>query len=571
VLGTRRSATRGLRTLLVAVFAGALFAPGITALASAGDFTPAPGTYTIDTTALTLTGPSTNITGTNDNGVALFTFGTVNIPSGVVINASGSRPLKIVASGSLTLAGTINGVGTSAADNSVTPVPGGPGGGAGGVPGPCCSGPWAPGGGPGGGGAPAVDTDGGGGGGFGGKGARGGVLSGTNYPAGGATYGDLNSPTLQAGSGGGSDGCDAVGGGGGGAVALFGGSLLVAGSGVVNADGGNGAASFTCSASGGGSGGGIVVHGDTVEVDGVLVARGGSSYKGCSWGDGGAGGGGRIAYQFRTLIASGLALVNGGTSDLSGICTSGAASPDPVGAGGVVTKTFAETATTTPATDVTFNAATLNGSVNPQSNATSFHFEYGTTTAYGAATPEAGVGSDAADHPLSAAVGGLAPLTTYHYRVVATDAMGFVTAGADVGFTTPPVPTPPPPPPPPPPTPRITSAINNVWLVNGASITALKLTATNVPAGSTIKLTCKGRPRCRFKLKTKHVTKTGRVDLVKVLGRKNTRFKAGQTLEIRITHPGYIGKDVRFKFKKGKIPKGTVLCIKLGASKPSSC
>jgi hypothetical protein len=129
-----------------------------------------------------------------------------------------------------------------------------------------------------------------------------------------------------------------------------------------------------------------------------------------------------------------------------------------------------------------------------------------------------------------------------------------------------------PPPPPPPPTPRITSPINNTWLVNGRSITAVVLTAGNVPAGSTITMKCTGKPRCRFKKKTIHVKKTGKVNLLKALGRrKNRRFKAGETLEIQITHPGYIGKDVRFRFKKGKIPKGSVRCFKLGATKPSAC
>jgi len=167
---------------------------------------------------------------------------------------------------------------------------------------------------------------------------------------------------------------------------------------------------------------------------------------------------------------------------------------------------------------------------------------------------------------------------TYGVTVTATDGVGNSTsAGTTITVA---CPSPPPGvtfdvncvPIPKPPTPRITSPINNTWLVNGRSITAVVLTAGNVPEGATITITCKGKPRCRFKKKTIHVKKTGKVNLLKALGRrKNRRFKAGERIEIRITKPGYIGKDVVFKLKKGKIPKGTVLCIKPSASKPSSC
>jgi hypothetical protein len=120
------------------------------------------------------------------------------------------------------------------------------------------------------------------------------------------------------------------------------------------------------------------------------------------------------------------------------------------------------------------------------------------------------------------------------------------------------------------PFPRISSAINNTWGVRGSSARALVLRATNVPAGATITMSCKGRG-CGFERKRFRAKKTGTVDLLKILGRKRAGFRAGQTLEIRITARGYIGKDVRFKFKKGTIPKGTVRCIQPGASKPSAC
>jgi trimeric autotransporter adhesin len=424
--------------LIVAL--GALLALLGQASASAADLNLLSGTYTVDTTTLKLTGPGpTDITGVDQGGVAVFSFGGVNIASGVTVNAAGFRPLKIVASGDLTMAGTIVGSGQNSNDNGSDTAgahPGGPGGGAGGTAATDGS-VWTNGSGPGGGGKAASSSDGGAGGGFGGAGARGGINGGGGVGgAAGLAYGNLNL-AFQGGSGGSGSGF-AQGGGGGGAVALFGRTVTITG--IVFADGGGGAVG--AGASGGGSGGAIVVHGDSVEVTGFLVARGGDGGRGGCCGAGGGGGGGRIAYQYRTLLASGSALVNGGASGVrssTGCCIGATGqSLDLTGAPGVVTKAQAASATTGPATAVSSSGATLNGTVNPNSNATSYYFEYGATGAYGFQAPAspASVGLGPTDYVVSQALAGLSPNTTYHYRLVAVDAIGFTTFGSDIGFTT---------------------------------------------------------------------------------------------------------------------------------------
>jgi hypothetical protein len=73
--------------------------------------------------------------------------------------------------------------------------------------------------------------------------------------------------------------------------------------------------------------------------------------------------------------------------------------------------------------------------VNPNALPTSVHFEYGTTAAYGSSTPPVAGGNGVSAGTVSAAVAGLKPNTTYHYRVVAASADGSV-AGADSTFTT---------------------------------------------------------------------------------------------------------------------------------------
>jgi hypothetical protein len=82
--------------------------------------------------------------------------------------------------------------------------------------------------------------------------------------------------------------------------------------------------------------------------------------------------------------------------------------------------------------------AAVGAAVNPNGSATTYQIQYGPTAAYGHTTgslPAADVLTGSANQHVSAALAGLAPLTTYHYRVVATNARG-TTYGRDRTFTT---------------------------------------------------------------------------------------------------------------------------------------
>jgi hypothetical protein len=94
------------------------------------------------------------------------------------------------------------------------------------------------------------------------------------------------------------------------------------------------------------------------------------------------------------------------------------------------------TATTGNATAITQTTARLHGTVKPNGENTTWHFEFGTTTAYGTATPEQGpVVAGAGNTAVATDIGALAPGTVYHYRIVATNASGAI-AGKDRTFTT---------------------------------------------------------------------------------------------------------------------------------------
>jgi len=91
---------------------------------------------------------------------------------------------------------------------------------------------------------------------------------------------------------------------------------------------------------------------------------------------------------------------------------------------------------------MTVDTATLNGTLNPSGAATSYHFEYGTTTGYGTNTPDGNAGSTSGDTPVSVPLTGLQPGTAYHFRLVADNGVGGAVQGADATFTTAPA-TPP--------------------------------------------------------------------------------------------------------------------------------
>jgi hypothetical protein len=90
------------------------------------------------------------------------------------------------------------------------------------------------------------------------------------------------------------------------------------------------------------------------------------------------------------------------------------------------------------ATDRGPDSATLRGKVTAFGLATTFHFEYGLSDAYGSRAPlenERSAGSAQAPAFVAQIIKGLKPLTTYHFRIVAHNAAGDA-VGGDHTFTT---------------------------------------------------------------------------------------------------------------------------------------
>jgi hypothetical protein len=90
-----------------------------------------------------------------------------------------------------------------------------------------------------------------------------------------------------------------------------------------------------------------------------------------------------------------------------------------------------------PVTGIGQEEATLNAKVDPGQIATSYRFEYGETTGYGAEDPVGGetIGSGAMPVPVAAMLASLKAGASYHYRVVAENEAGRA-YGEDRTFTT---------------------------------------------------------------------------------------------------------------------------------------
>ncbi len=92
----------------------------------------------------------------------------------------------------------------------------------------------------------------------------------------------------------------------------------------------------------------------------------------------------------------------------------------------------------TSAANVTSASAGLRATIDPNGGDTTYHFEYGTTTAYGASipVPDADIGSGVDIRSVSRGIQGLQAGTVYHYRVLAHNPLG-TTVGPDSTLRTP--------------------------------------------------------------------------------------------------------------------------------------
>lgn len=216
------------------------------------------------------------------------------------------------------------------------------------------------------------------------------------------------------------------------------------------------------------------------------------------------------------LPAPGSAMVDAGVTepangllDLQGVARSIGPATDI----GAFERPLAPVADAATAEAVTQTGAGLRSRVDPRGSATTYRFEYGPTAAYGSRTPERTAATLDPARDVAETIAGLTAGTTYHARLVATNAAGTAT-GPDLTFATPPAPVTATPAPAvtPTPTPAPARACTVPRVKRGTTLTAARRALTR--AGCRIAATRRVRSR---------TVRTGRVvGLSVAAGRRTT-------------------------------------------------
>jgi hypothetical protein len=110
--------------------------------------------------------------------------------------------------------------------------------------------------------------------------------------------------------------------------------------------------------------------------------------------------------------------------------------------------------------------------------------------------------------------------------------------------------------------------VSNAWQVSRRSTRLLRLQVRGAPAGATAEVGCLVH-RCRLRAQSATADARGFASLTGLFRRRTLR--RGTVLEVRITAPDLIGKVVRYRVRRGHIPKGRVLCLPPQASGPQRC
>ncbi len=117
------------------------------------------------------------------------------------------------------------------------------------------------------------------------------------------------------------------------------------------------------------------------------------------------------------------------------------------------------------------------------------------------------------------------------------------------------------------PFPTLSTGVSTKWRVTGARLTLTQLRFSQPPRDAKLEIRCAGS-HCPFK---RHAVKGklrgGFVNGLPSLGRK-VRFRAGQTIEVRVSAPGFNTKVAQLKLRKGQVPTTVPLCLPPGTSQP---
>ena len=221
------------------------------------------------------------------------------------------------------------------------------------------------------------------------------------------------------------------------------------------------------------------------------------------------------------------------------------------------------TAVTGGATSIRPESASVTATVNPLDYPTTVRFDYGPTAAYGSSSAALALAAGSTNVVVPGELTGLTPRSTVHFRVVAMSAIGttmgsdamLVTSDATLATA---------------PLPRVRTPVRSRFALYSRFTRVTRLKVLRVPAGVTIQLRCRGRGCFKRVRQVKLRRATRSVDLRRRFLRR-ARLRPRAVLEVRVLAPASIGKVVRFKVRRTKLPTRRVLCLPPGARRPTRC
>jgi hypothetical protein len=116
---------------------------------------------------------------------------------------------------------------------------------------------------------------------------------------------------------------------------------------------------------------------------------------------------------------------------------------------------------------------------------------------------------------------------------------------------------------------RVRSRVKARWKLaaQGRRFVLLRLRVLRPPKRAVADLLCRGR-HCPFSRISTMRVRRHRIDVRRAIPLNQRRFRPRQVLELRITAPNSVGKVVKYRLKRGKVPKGRKLCLLPGTTQP---
>ena len=112
---------------------------------------------------------------------------------------------------------------------------------------------------------------------------------------------------------------------------------------------------------------------------------------------------------------------------------------------------------------------------------------------------------------------------------------------------------------------KMTGVVAVSWSVTKRALPKLGyMRVRDAFGGARVTVRCRG-PLCPFKSRVRRADSDGNVSLTKLFRK---RLRSGVRLDVLITAPDTIGRVMRYRITRGKLPRGQALCVPVGATKP---